>query len=253
MSLREREPLVVGGLVALLIVLWLPFPFHVSPRFAGSALGGALGVGGAVLMLVPLAYSVVKRVPALKRRLSRLLTLRTLLTWHIYAGILGPILGVLHSGHDYQSPLGVGLVAMTLVLVLSGFAGRYMLGRLTRATMAQKGGLAKLQQRYEQTLDALRAGDQGGSHLRPLSSFLGRVALAALAVLDPTVRELPAVEAVRQAEAIADLEAAVRAQETVRRLFRTWLNVHLALSAVLYALLALHVWAVLHFGVRWLR
>ena len=253
MSLREREPLVVGGLVALLVVLWLPFPFHSAPRFSGSPLGGALGVAAAGLMLVPLAYSVVKRLPALKRRLSGRLPLRTLLTWHIYAGILGPILGVLHSGHDYQSPLGVGLVAMTLVLVLSGFAGRYLLGRLTRATMAQKGGLAKLQQRYKQTLEVLHASGQGGTHLRPLSSFLGRVALGALALLDPGVRELPAVAAVRQAEAIADLEAAVRAQEAVRRLFRAWLNVHLALSAVLYALLALHVWAALHFGVRWLR
>lgn len=253
MSLREREPLVVGGLVVLLVVLWLPFPFHSAPRFAGSALGGALGVTAAVLMLVPLAYSVVKRVPALKRRLSRRVSMRTLLTWHIYAGILGPILGVLHSGHDYQSPLGVGLVAMSLVLVLSGFAGRYLLGRLTRATMAQRGGLAKLRQRFEQTVGELRAGGQGGAQLRPLASFLGRVGLAALALLDPGVRGLPAVAAVGQAEAIADLEAAVRAQEAVRRLFRAWLDVHLALSAVLYTLLVLHVWAALHFGVRWLR
>jgi hypothetical protein len=249
MSPREREPLLVAGLVALLLVLWLPFPFHAAPRFAGSPLGGALGVSGAVLMLVPLAYSVVKRVPALKRRFP----LRTLLTWHIYAGILGPILGVLHSGHDYESPLGVGLVAMTLVLVLSGFAGRYLLGRLTRAAMAQKGGIEKLQREYERVLGELRAGGQGGTHLRPLSFFPGRVALAALAVLDPSVRRLPAVEAVRQAEAIADLEAAVRAQEAVRLLFRAWLKVHLVLSAALYALLALHVWAALHFGVRWLR
>jgi hypothetical protein len=252
-SLREQEPLVVGGLVGLLLVLWLPFPFHAAPRFAGSPVGGALGVAAAILMVVPLAYSVVKRVPALKRRLSRRVPLRTLLTWHIYAGIFGPILGVLHSGHDYESPLGVGLVAMTLVVVLSGFAGRYLLGRLTRAAMAQKGELVKLRQRYEETLSEIHQAGRTGGQLRPLSSLFGRLALSALAALDPTVRGLPELAAVRQAEAVVDLEAAVQAQEGVRRLFRAWLNVHLALSAVLYALLALHVWAAFHFGVRWLR
>jgi hypothetical protein len=28
---------------------------------------------------------------------------------HIYAGVLGPILGVLHSGHRFESPLGIAL------------------------------------------------------------------------------------------------------------------------------------------------
>lgn len=34
--MKEREPLVVGGLVALLLLLWLGFLFHASDRFPGS-------------------------------------------------------------------------------------------------------------------------------------------------------------------------------------------------------------------------
>jgi hypothetical protein len=51
--MKEREPFIVGGLVALLLVLWLGFLFHASPRFAGSLWGGVFGVSGALLMLVP--------------------------------------------------------------------------------------------------------------------------------------------------------------------------------------------------------
>ena len=47
--MKEREPLVAGGLVTLLLVLWLGFLVHRDPRFAGSAWGGVLGVSGALL------------------------------------------------------------------------------------------------------------------------------------------------------------------------------------------------------------
>ena len=59
--------LVVAGLVALMLILWLGFPFHESPRFAGSLWGGVLGVAGGLLMLVPLLYLVVKRIKRIKK------------------------------------------------------------------------------------------------------------------------------------------------------------------------------------------
>ena len=71
--MKERDRLVVSGLVALLLVLWLGFLFHSSPRFAGSLWGGVLGVSGAILMVVPLAYLVVKRIPLLKKTVTRCL------------------------------------------------------------------------------------------------------------------------------------------------------------------------------------
>jgi hypothetical protein len=105
----KHERTIVGGLVLLSLVLWLGFLVHRSPRFAGSAWGGVLGISGATLMLVPLAYMIVKRVPTLKRVVTPRFSMRTLLVWHIYAGILGPILGLLHTGHKFDSPLGVML------------------------------------------------------------------------------------------------------------------------------------------------
>ena len=92
--MKQQERLIIGGLVALMLVLWLGFLVHRSPRFPGSTWGGALGVSGAALMLVPLAYSVVKRIRPLKRLVTRRVSMATLLKWHICAGVVGPILEV---------------------------------------------------------------------------------------------------------------------------------------------------------------
>ena len=97
--MKERERLVVSGLVVLLLILWLGFFVHRSARFAGSLWGGILGVSGAVLMLVPLAYLLIKRVSPLKQWVTHRVSMQTLLAWHMYAGILGPILALLHTGH----------------------------------------------------------------------------------------------------------------------------------------------------------
>jgi hypothetical protein len=84
--MKERERFVVSGLVVLMLLLWLGFLVHRDPRFAGSFWGGVLGVSGAALMLVPLAYSLVKRVKWVQERVWRWVSMRTLLAWHIYAG-----------------------------------------------------------------------------------------------------------------------------------------------------------------------
>src|SRR6266508_6388102 len=95
-EMKERQRIVVSGLVILFLILWLGFFVHRSPRFAGSPWGGVLGVSGAALMLVPLAYMIVKRVSPLKKAVTQRVSMRTLLAWHIYAGVLGPILAILH-------------------------------------------------------------------------------------------------------------------------------------------------------------
>ena len=110
--MKERERTVVTGLVVLMLVVWIGFLFHRSPRFAGSFWGGLLGVSGALMMLVPLAYLFVKRIKWLRSRVKKRVSMRTLLAWHVYAGIIGPILVLLHTGHKFVSPLGITLTTM---------------------------------------------------------------------------------------------------------------------------------------------
>jgi len=82
--MRNREWTVVSLLVLLMLIVWLGFLLHRSPRFAGSLTGGILGVSGSILMFGPLiAYSVVKRVQIIKRRITGWVSMRRLLTVHI--------------------------------------------------------------------------------------------------------------------------------------------------------------------------
>jgi hypothetical protein len=51
---------------------------------------------------------------------------------------------------------------------------------------------------------------------------------------------------------VADLEYAIRTHQIFKRWFAFSLKLHIVLSIVLYVLLGLHIWAGIHFGLRWL-
>ena len=251
---KERDSAIVGGLTFLLILLWLGFFVHRSPRFAGSATGHAIGVVGATLMLVPLAYVVIKRVPGIKRVVTRRVPMRTLLAWHIYAGVLGPILVLIHTGHHFYSPLGIALTAMTIIVALSGYIGRYLMKSIGADLRTKKALLSEAQQAF----DVLRAQSSAASpQALALPQPVGLLRKLRTALFDdelapPSDAMRLAHKSMRVASLQADLEYAVRAQEGVKKVFGKWLKVHIGISFLLYALLALHIWSSIHFGLRWL-
>mgnify|MGYP000875004241 CR=1 FL=1 len=251
--MKEGKHLIVSGLVALLLILWLGFLVHRSPRFAGSEGGHLLGIAGASLMLVPLLYMIVKRVPPLRKVVTRRVSLRTLLALHIYAGVIGPILVLLHTGHKFVSPLGIWLTAMTIIVVLSGFTGRILLRRFSQEIRERKEMLTHLELAYRETATELAAHPEQTAVLQPFSGFLTRLAAgfflasgrAGAGTMSASVRAL------RLSESIADVEYAIKTHQTFKRWFGSWLKLHIAISFILYGLLALHVWAAIHFGLRW--
>ena len=248
--MKENEKTIVSGLVVLMLVLWLGFLVHRSPRFAGSAWGGVLGVSGAALMLVPLAYMIVRRVGPLKRAVTRTVSMRTLLAVHIYAGVLGPILGLLHTGHKFDSPLGVALTAIMIVVVLSGFVGRYLMGQTSQTIREKREMLTQLEVAYRQTAGQVAAHPEQVALLRPVGGFWSRLVAGLIMPRSAAAASVP-VRALRLSESIADLEYAVKTHETVKRVFAAWLKLHILISFILYGLLALHVWAGVYFGLRW--
>ena len=98
---------------SLLVVLTLGFYIHRDPRFPGSLAGGVLGISGAALMLVPLLYLFVKRIPPLKRAVTPAVSMRTLLFGEYDAGRLrfGAELQDSRGWHaDTKSPISTGEV-----------------------------------------------------------------------------------------------------------------------------------------------
>lgn len=252
--MQERERIVVTGLIVLLIILALGFYVHRDPRFPGTLAGGVLGISGAALMLVPLAYLFIKRIPFLKRSVTPAVSMRTLLSIHIYAGVLGPILGLLHSGHKFVSPLGISLTIMMIVVALSGFVGRYLMSRIAMEMREQQQLLAGLRVAYERTAAELTQEPEKAESLRPFTSFFGRLA-AQFFIRNPasTAQPLPAsARAFRLSESIADMEYAIKTHEVFKDAFGRWLVCHIIIALILYALLALHIWSAWYFGIRWL-
>ncbi len=252
--MQERERPIVTGLVLLLVVLTLGFYIHRDPRFPGSLTGGVLGISAAALMLVPLVYLLIKRIPPLKRAVTQAVSMRTLLAIHIYAGVLAPILAVLHSGHKFQSPLGIALTTMMIIVALSGFVGRSLMGQVTTGTREQQQLLSGLRGQYDRVADELVRNPVQAAALRPLGGFFTRLA-APFFVKDGAGPEGPshaAARALRLSESMADVEYAIKSHEVAKSAFGRWLACHIVIAIVLYALLAMHVWSVWYFGVRWL-
>ena len=179
--------------------------------------------------------------------------MRTLLAWHIYAGVLGPILVLLHTGHKFQSPLGIALTAMTLIVVVSGFVGRYLMSQFSQTIREKKEMLTQMELAYRATATELAERPEQAAVLGPWSGFFARLAAAPFAIPNETGSGgIPAaVRAVRLSDSMADLEYAIKTHETFKRWFAGWLKFHIVISFVLYGLLTLHVWAGIHFGLRW--
>jgi hypothetical protein len=250
--MKERERMVVLGLVGFLLLLWLGFLVHRSPRFAGSSWGGVLGVAGALLMVWPVGYSAVKRIAVVKTWVTRRVRMRTLLAWHVYTGILGAALAILHTGHRFTSPLGRVLTGAMLVAVLTGFVGRYLLGQISEELREKQDMLARSQEAYRQTVEELARGREAA----PVAASRGalrRMAMKLFAPEEEVAESSRALSrrAVRLAESMADLEYAIKTHELLKRRFAQWLDLHIAASIVFYVLLALHVWAGIYFGLRW--
>ncbi len=251
--MKERERLIVAGLVVLMLVLWLGFPFHQSPRFAGSPWGGVFGVAGSLMMLIPLLYLIAKRVKRLKKKITSWVSMRTLLAWHIYAGVLGPILVVIHSGHKYESPLGIALTALMLLVVVSGFIGRYLMSRFSSEIREKKAMLTQLNAAYDQVRDQLSAHPEQAATVRPFAGFFSRMLVSFFVEpAEPQAADAASLgTAVRLAESIADVEYAAQTHEKFKHWFSKWLKWHIAISLFLYLLMGLHIWASIHFGLRW--
>ncbi len=237
----------------ILVVVWGGGAYHVLPHFAGSPLGGVLGVSGALLMLGSLVYLVVKRVKPIKTAVTLQVSMRTLLAWHIYAGLLGSLLALLHTGQKFESVLGTSLTALTLLVVFSGFVGRYLLRRIGDDVREKRGLLSRLYEAYDAASERLTMEPERRGLIHPLRSGLLRAFLTESTATDtPGAIDVASPVAVaRLVGSIADVESAIEARETLKRWFSRWLRLHIALATGLFLLLGLHVWSGIHFGLRW--
>jgi len=117
----SRELWLAGLAVALITGLYAGATSLTGVPAASGFLGHSLGVLGFLLMLATeTLYSLRKR--AIRRPWGRM---RDWLRFHIFTGIVGPYLVLLHSAWEFRGLAGV-VTLLTVIVVLSGFTGRYI-------------------------------------------------------------------------------------------------------------------------------
>jgi hypothetical protein len=247
--MKARERAIVTSIFAVLILGWLGFLLHVSPRFAGSGMGAAFGISGAVMMFVPLIYAVAKRVRLFRERLTKHFSLQPWLSIHIYTGIVGALIALIHTGHKYTSPVGIALTAAMLLVVVTGYALRYL---TPFVNVDLKDKLLLLQTARGDLDSAWGVLEKSAAERTALpKARLFAAGLGSIGI------PLPLNEAASRvtllADSVADLEYSIRTDELLRRWFRRALSFHIALSITMYVLLAAHITSGIYFGLRWLQ
>ena len=239
--MKNRERLIVISVFTLLVFAWLGFLLHVSPRFAGSGVGAVFGISGAALMLVPLVYVIAKRITFFRNRLTKYVSLQAWLSIHIYTGIVGALLALIHTGHKYTSPLGIALTATMMLVTVSGVVLRYL---VPFVNIDMKDKLLLLQTArgdLDSAWGAVENSEPEGKRL-PRPRLLGRWIPS----------DSPASRVTTLSGSVADLEYSIRTHEVMNRWFSYAVVLHILLSVALYGLLAIHIWSGWYFGLRWL-
>ena len=94
---------------------------------AKETFGLGLGILGFILMLMTeILYSLRKR-----SRLARWGRMSDWMEFHIFTGLVGPYMVLLHTSWKFNGLAGV-ITLFTIVIVISGFIGRYIYTRIPR-------------------------------------------------------------------------------------------------------------------------
>ncbi len=119
---------------------------------AGDLFGHGMGILGFILMLMTeTLYSLRKRSRSVKwGRMS------IWLQFHIFTGLVGPYMVLLHTSWKFNGIAGVTTL-FTIVIVISGFIGRYIFTRIPRTAdgLEIQGGLSEQALKQARRLMAL--------------------------------------------------------------------------------------------------
>jgi hypothetical protein len=238
-----------------------------GPLAPGSLPGHGIGILGFALMLATeTLYSWRKT-----RRRARWGQARTWLAAHIFTGIVGPYMVFLHTGFRWAGLAGI-LFWMTVIVVCSGFVGRYIYTSVPRTSTGDEMEMAQLEAaigRVEQELQAWLSAHP--VRFRALAEQMeavpavvgtGIAALLGKAGVDRRYHEgwqravehldVPIRGQASELAALLDRRRALQRQAATlantRRLMATWHAMHVPLAVALFVAALLHVVAALYFS-----
>jgi hypothetical protein len=219
----SRNAELVAALVTVIVasVLYVGTAANLGVPPASGPLGHALGVVGFVLMLLTeVGYSTRKRATGRVRG-----TMRSWLRFHIYTGIVGPYLVLLHTAWHFNGLAGP-LTLMVGMVVVSGFIGRYIYTAVPRTA---DGAIIEVSE-LTRLLDEARI-EAAGAH-------------AAGETRDPAAVKRDAAAQRR----LRELQRQLAALRWARRALATWHTLHIPLGMAMFVTAFAHIAGALYFA-----
>jgi hypothetical protein len=200
--------LVVGALYFLIVTVRGQVPA------ASSFFGHMIGVVGFLLMLMTeILYSLRKRSHS-----ARWGRMSSWLSFHIFTGIVGPYMVLLHTAWTFNGLAGI-VTLMTVIVVASGFIGRYIYTSIPRSVDGLEVESNAIDQEIEFIRNEIKTLDQSQSrHLRQL------------------LKRQDSLQ--RQAASLVN----------ARRFMSLWHSVHIPLGMALFSAAFIHIGAALYYA-----
>ncbi|MGE0449367.1 MAG: hypothetical protein AB7Q29_07270 [Vicinamibacterales bacterium] len=227
--------------------------------------GHLFGVIGFVMMLMPVAYAVRKKM----KRLRNLGSMRRWLDLHIFCGIVGPVFVTFHTSFKFGGIISVAYWSM-MIVVSSGFIGRYLFNRIPRTLRGLEVDEADLNRRAADLGRELADGSVPELLLRAIEEFEQRVVPSGdvsyfsvftvehvlrreVARFEAAVTHLPGASSVHERVIAIGTERAtlLRRMAHLRRtkqLFELWHVFHMPLVYIMFAIVVAHVGVTLYMG-----
>lgn len=252
-------------MVFVLSGVYIAYEILAEPA-GGHPFGHTLGIIGTLLMLMTeVLYSLRKR--------TRLLNwggpVRFWLSFHIFTGIVGPFLVLMHTGLAFRGLAGISM-ALTVIVVASGFVGRYFYTALPRSLAGAAASRRELNSEIQTIQAALsRFQAQKSAEVKRVVDALAQrqaqrppwMTLVGRSYFQwqfrrrvrKAIQHLDGIEISqrRQLEQLLnrnrELSRQMEMMETARRLMRYWHVLHIPFGLTLFFSVAVHIAATLYF------
>ena len=234
---------------------------------ASGFFGHSIGILGFILMLcTETLYTLRKR-----SRNARWGRMASWLQFHIFTGIVGPYMVLLHTSWKFNGLAGIALL-LTIVVVLSGFLGRYIYTAVPRSVDGIEIEAGVLQSEIERSREAVEVWMTGQPEsLRRMALRLSGPSEANQSTLfvifgrtlqDWSFRYRWWLEKnrmnARVRSQVNQLELLIRRQRTLRqqlnslamarRLLSLWHTIHIPIGMVLFTAAFIHMVAAIYYA-----
>lgn len=216
---RELWAALAAVMVITLVYLFVTINWASTPA-ASSLFGHSLGITGFILMLMTeTLYSIRKRM-----RKASWGRMSAWLQFHIFTGLVGPFMVLLHSSWKFNGLAGI-VMLLTVVIVASGFIGRYIFTSIPRTIDGVEIEAHTLESEIAALEEEIQKGQIPGLDRKPKNKEIQRL--------------------VKRKRAI---QRQIRSLAISRRMLALWHSVHIPVGLALFSAAFIHIIAAIYYA-----